>query len=337
MFFKQLHRLIKCIISRISEKIRIQSKYMLNKKTILLGTFIILTLLTCKEKTIPQIRMAGIPWPGYEPLYTAASLGYFDSNIRMLEFPSASEILRAFKNSNLEIAALTLDEVIYLSSEGFNGKIVLVLDVSNGADVLLAQKNITSASQLKGKKIGVEYTALGAYILARFLEINHIKLKEITMVPIEVDSHEELFLAHKVDAVITFEPTKSRLLQKGANTIFSSSMIKGEIVDVLFVREDIYQQYPDTISHIKNGWYKSLDFMNKNFSVAALKMKPRLNLSEEELKNVFKDIPLGDKIMNQQLLETTPPPLLQTLKKVNSVMLENKIIKNKIYPENLFK
>jgi len=310
---------------------------MLNKKTMLFSIFIVMALLKCKENTIPQIHMAGIPWPGYEPLYTASSLGYFDSNIRMLEFPSASEILRAFKNSNLEIAALTLDEVIYLASEGFKGKIVLVLDVSNGSDVLLAHKNITTPSQLKGKKIGVEYTALGAYMLARFLEINHIKLNEITIVPMEVDSHEELFLAHKVDAVITFEPTKSRLIQKGANTIFSSAQIQGEIVDILFVREDIFQKYPDVITNIKKGWYKSLDFMDKNFSVAALKMKPRLKLSEEELKNVFKDIPLGDKKMNQKLLETTPPPLLQTLKKVNSVMLENKIIKNNIYPEDLLK
>ena len=54
-------------------------------------------------------------WPGYEPLYLARSLGYWDdSSVKLVEYSSASQVIRAFRNDAIHIAALTLDEVLLL-------------------------------------------------------------------------------------------------------------------------------------------------------------------------------------------------------------------------------
>jgi len=311
----------------------------MNKRKILNMTICIAMLLVsvsgCKDPK-PQIRMAGIPWPGYEPLYTAQSRGYFDKNIRLLEYPSASEVLRAYKNSNLEAAALTLDEVIFLHSEGYTGKIILVLDVSNGSDVLLGQPGLKSPSDIKGKKIGVEYTALGAFMLARFLETNHMKVEDIQIVPVELDSHEKYFLERRVDALITFDPVKTRLVQSGANIIFDSSQIPGEIMDVLLIREDIYEKYPETVKNIKEGWYKSLEYIQNDFSAAAKEMNPRLKLSEIELKSVFDVLPLADREQNKKMFKGDSPPIRKAIEKIYQVMKNNKIIKNEITIDRMY-
>ena len=311
-------------------------KIMKTKKYIALIISILVITPACDKGNPVQIRMAGIPWPGYEPLYIASEKKFFKGNIRMLEYPSASEVLRAYKNSNLEVAAFTLDEVIFLHSEGYTGKIVLVLDVSNGSDVLLGQPAIRTARDVKGKKVGVEYTALGAFMLARFLEINHMKPEDVTIVPIELDSHEKYFLSRQIDAVITFDPVKTRLLQKGANIVFDSSMIPGEIVDVLLVRDDIYEKHPEIVEYIKNGWYKAIDYINKDFPAAATAMYPRLKLSEAELKNVFQVLPLGDLEFNKKMLTGKNPQIRGTIDKIYQVMRKNKIVKNDINIDKMY-
>ena len=81
-------------------------------------------------------------WPGYEPLYLARELGYFDDQpIHLVEHAAATEVIRAFRNGTIDAAALTLDEVLLLAQHGQNPRIVLVMDFSQGGDTLIVQSN----------------------------------------------------------------------------------------------------------------------------------------------------------------------------------------------------
>lgn len=58
------------------------------------------------------LRIGTLVWPGYEPLYLARERGYLDpKSVRLVEYPSNSEVTRAFRNRAIEAAALTFDEV----------------------------------------------------------------------------------------------------------------------------------------------------------------------------------------------------------------------------------
>ena len=63
----------------------------------------ILLNIGCHKEPTALVRIGTNVWPGYEPLYLARELGYYkDLNVRLVEYPSASEVIRAFKNKNLE-------------------------------------------------------------------------------------------------------------------------------------------------------------------------------------------------------------------------------------------
>lgn len=298
---------------------------------------LVLSSLFCREHVPEKIRVGANVWPGYEPLFAAKSLNFFKNDVRMVEYPSASEVLRAFRNNNLEMAALTLDEAIYLKADGFEIKIILVLDISSGGDAVLVQPEIKSAKELKGKKIGVEYTALGAYVLARFLEKHSIKIEEITLVPMEVDRHESAFLAREVDAVITFEPVKTKLLKKRARIIFDSSMIPGEIIDVLVVRRSLLKRSKDKkkIETVINAWYRSLEEIDANFSTMAELMFPHLQLTEKELKKTYEGLTLGSQKINNEMLHGPEPKIIPVIQKLSEIMKKNKIITGPISPQEL--
>ncbi len=131
----------------------------------------------------PLLRLGAQPWPGYELLYLAREKGWLDGDaIRLVEMPSASDSIQALFAGALEGAALTLDEVLSVSAAGLSLKVVAVLDVSLGADVLLAQPRFRTLAELKGRRVGVENSATGALMLEGALAAAQLSLREIVPV-----------------------------------------------------------------------------------------------------------------------------------------------------------
>lgn len=137
----------------------------------LLLTLTVLVLGACPNRTTSPLRLGTNVWPGYEPLYLARDLGYFDTTaVTLVEYLSASEVIRAFRNQALEAAALTLDESLLLLQHNIPVQVVLVTDISHGGDVVLGAPDISPFTALVGKRVGVEASALGAYVISRALE-----------------------------------------------------------------------------------------------------------------------------------------------------------------------
>ena len=264
-------------------------------------------------------------WPGYEPLYLADSLGYYSKNeLRLVVLPSASEVIRSFKNRVINVAALTLDEALLLSETGVDIVIIQVADISHGADVIMANTEIDSFSQLSGKKVGLESTALGAYILSRALEINQLQLEDIQVVDLEIGEQEKAFTQSDVDAVVTFEPVKTHLKNHGANIIFDSSQIPGEVVDVLVVRKDLFVEKKDQLQHLVDGWYKGVHYLENNPDKAAEISGKHLGISAAEFKEALAGLVIPTREVNRQMIQEGQ--LQKTALKLKNVMLDHQLL-----------
>jgi NitT/TauT family transport system substrate-binding protein len=251
----------------------------------------------------------------------------------MIELGSASEVIRAYKNGTIEVAALTLDEVLFLKSQRFDPVIILVLDISQGGDVILAKKGLDSMTKLRGKRIGVEDTALGAYVISRALEINGMTSDQIEMVPIEFSEHEQAYLSGEVDAVTTFEPVKSQLIGQGATMVFSSLEIPGEIVDVLVTPKKLLHKRSDAIQDLINGWRSAHTLLHTRPETAAQKIAQRHQSTSIDLKLFFDGLFLPGADDNIELFQG---PLEQSVEKLQSVMLKNKLIQKQTDTKGLF-
>jgi len=216
----------------------------------------------CTGQSAAELRIGMNVWPGYDPLHLAAKKEFYgDSHIKLIEFGSATEVIRAFRNGIIEGAAVTLDDAIILKSEGFAFKIILVLNESTGGDAILGQKEFHFIRQLKGRRIGVENSALGAYILARALEKNRLRPNEITPVTVELAEHESYFAKHKIDAVVTSEPIRMKLLKHGATVLFDSQQLPGEIFSVLILKDESLEKNTEQAASLLHGWFRALEYL----------------------------------------------------------------------------
>lgn len=287
-----------------------------------------------------SLRVGTNVWPGYEPLYLADYLGYFDGKpISLVEYSSASQVARAFRNDLIDAAALTLDEVLLLAQYDFEPEIVLVMDISHGGDVILARPEFGSMENLKGHRVGVESTAVGSFVMTRALQIAGMNIDDVITVPVEVDEHVSAYNSGNVEAVVTFEPVRSRLLKLGAKLVFDSSQIPGEIVDVLVVRRAYLKKGDASVIDLINGWYEALNYMSQQKVKSMQQISKRLHLSENETSKSFEGLKLPDKKANKRMLlegDQGDAALLASARKLLEVMTERELVRRPVEPESLF-
>ncbi len=294
------------------------------------------SLSSCTQQLPPYLRIASNQWPGYEPLYLARELGYFDqSRIKLYELPNASVMLNAFRNRAVDVVTLTLDEALLLQHDGMDVRILLVLDNSYGADVLMARPELKTLSDLKGKRVGLESGALGAFMLSRSLEIAGLTPADVIPVPVTIDKQVQAYKDGLFDALVTFDPVRTELLKMDAHILLDSKKLPNEIFDVLVVRADVYQQRPEEMQQIISVWFRTLEYIKAHPQKAFTQMAPRNGLNYAEFSAAMAGIRQSDIEENRRLLTGDQPGLLIPAQKMVNVMLQNRLISSAVEPVHL--
>ena len=285
----------------------------------LLIAIVTFNLSACSEAPDVPLRIASSPWPGYEPLYLARELGYLDKEkFKLFDLPSSGITMESIRNGSADVGTLTMDETIELLDDGVPIVVVAVLDISNGADAVVARPEIKTLADIKGKRIAMTDITLGLYMLSRLLE------------KAGVDREVEYYKKGKADILITFEPMKSHALKQGGHVIFDSSDIPNEIVDLLIVNKNIYKERRNDVCELLNQWYRTLDYIHNNPEKAALKITQRMKVSESDYHKIMEGLSIVSRKENINLLGGVNPEIIPSAEKVIGVMLKNKQIAEKI-------
>jgi len=291
------------------------------KSLIKWGPLLVAVFLAGCQPPHEPLRIVSSPWPGYEPLYMARDLGYLkETSVRISELPSANITMEAFSNGSADISTLTLDETLTLLAKGQKLRILLVMDISNGADAVVAKPGIRSLAELKGKRLGMENIPLGAYILSRVLDISGLKATDIDVIPMPEDKHEKAYLQDNIDAAITMEPYKSRLTKAGAHVLLDSSQMPNEIFDLVVVREDVYQTRRDDLCQLARQWFRTLDYVQANQQDAYTRMGKRLGMDAEAFRTAMAGLKVPYRQENQLLLGGNTPTLLAPAGRLTDIM-----------------
>lgn len=298
--------------------------------SILLLLFV--ALLGCQPES-DSIRIGSNRWLGYAPIYLADDLGWTaPSGIRLVEYPNTTGVLRGFRNGMLDAAMLTLDETLLLqdSAAELDLEIILVTNVSAGADALFARAPLTNLKDLAGQRIGVENTALGAYFLSRVLDQAGLRIDDLQVVSLPVHEQTAAFAAGDVDAVITFASEGPALESKGARRIFDSRRLPGEIVDVLVV--DRQRVTREQRRRLRALWFDALRTWQDNRGETDPRLHARLGLTPMALQVTLDGLLMGDRAVNLQWFDEGQ--LQQSIGQLSQYLRERRLL-NGPNPVNL--
>ncbi len=288
---------------------------------------VLLPLTGCMREPDTALRIGTNVWIGSEPLYLARELGRLDpATVQLVEYPSASEVLRAYRNQAIDGMVISLDELFGLAVDGLQPRVILVVDVSHGADVVVGRRGMRSMHDLKGKSVAVESGALGAFVLSRALALNGMQASDVNVVHLESNEQPGAFEQGQVDGAVTFDPYRTQLLRAGATTLFDSTRIPGEIVDLLAVRASVVEKRPKALQALLGGWFDALDYMKRDPKDAARRMGIRQQTTGEQFLEALGGLRIPSRDENLKMLGGPTPELAVTGHKLMDLMLEAKLL-----------
>ena len=294
---------------------------------LVLALSLALVIASCTREAEPPLRIGTNVWIGGEPLYLARELGHLDPKaLQLVEYPSASEVLRAFRNRAIDGMVTSLDELFGLAVDGMQPRIILVIDVSHGADAVVGRPGMRTMKDLHGKRVAVESGALGAFMLSRALALNGMQASDVDVVHLETNEQPHAFRSGQVDGAVTFDPYRAQLLRDGATTLFDSTRIPGEIIDLVAVRASALDQRRAAVQTLLAGWFKAIDYLRREPADAARRMGIRQQTTGEQYLAALGGLHIPSREENLRMIGGASPELLPSGRRLMDLMLEARLL-----------
>lgn len=178
--------------------------------------------------------------------------------------------LDAFVAKNIDACTMTNMEALDMpAASGVPTTVVLIGDYSNGNDALLVRNGL-QMKDLTGKKMLLVQKTVSEYLFHRAMTLAGLKdqIKGVRMINTSDSDLAGAFIGDKsVSAAVTWKPLVSQIQkQPGVASLFNSSQIPGEILDLTVVRSEVLNR-PDGAGQrfakaLAGAWYETLAQMS---------------------------------------------------------------------------
>ncbi|GHB18328.1 ABC transporter substrate-binding protein [Salinicola rhizosphaerae] len=218
---------------------------------------------TLSADTLPEsgdFRVGVEPWLGYGQWYVAEDQGFLEENgldsVDIVNFAEDKDINAALVSGDLDAASVALHTAMAMKSSGVPIHIVTLLDVSEHADAMIANADITSLNDLAGKKIAYEEGTTSDILLRDALKSAGMSIDDIQPVPMPASSAGSSLIAGRVPVAVTYEPylSAAKANGNGLHVLYDGSDNPGLISDVLVVRDEVIDSRPGQVLAMVKSW-----------------------------------------------------------------------------------
>lgn len=310
-------------------------------RLILMCLLVVSFLTSCSKQEPINIRL-GLPvWPGYDIIYLANELGYFDDpryKLDLIEFNSPMEEMAAYRRGDINALAITLFELVLLNETASHiSQVILITNISNGGDKIMAVPGIGGIEDLRGKRVAYETGTVPHFHLYRQLQRVGMTMDDVVSVPIEFSRFEKVAQEKQADAVVIFPPASSVLQDKyGYNEISNSQAIPNEIIDVISVDSNILKQAPGFQSYLMSVWDRTLAFMKNDPSHAYGIIAEREGISTSQVIEAFEGIKVMPSDEQKQLMPPRSELMPNLVGQSQKIIEEMGVIDVKKKPDEYF-
>ena len=162
------------------------------------------------------------------------------------------------------VTVANMDALTIPAAGGKDTSAIIVGDYSNGNDGIVL-KGSNAVADLKGKPINLVELSVSHYLLARALEGANLKMTDVKTVNTSDADIAGAFTSPDVTAAVAWNPQLATMKQApGANLVFSSADIPGEIVDLLVVDTKLIKANPKLGKALAGIWYETMALMTQD-------------------------------------------------------------------------
>ena len=281
------------------------------------------------------VRIGTQPWIGYGPWWIAQDQGIFAKygiEAELLDFVTDTEVNAAFASGNMDVANVATHTAIKLYANGVDLKIVLLEDISNAADAIIAPSSIGSVADLAGKTVAYEEGSTSDLLLHYALTENNMKIEDIVAAPMPAADAGAALIAGQVDAAVTYEPYISEAINQNGDirALYTAAERPGLISDVLAARTQFAEENPDVMRNLLKVWDEAVTFLRENPEAGRTIIAEAVGSTPEELTTAFEGVAFYDLVENRQFLAFDSENAAAVFNDVQAVALAIGLIDNPI-------
>jgi len=226
-------------------------------------------------------------WPGYVAWQVAIDKGWFKEAGVEVKFDwfDYSASLDALTAGKLDGVTATNGDALVVGSGGAKNVMILLLDYSNGNDMIVGKPAIKSLKDLKGKKIGLETGFVEHLLLLKALEKAGMKESDVTIVNTKTNETPQALASADISAIGAWQPNSGQAMKlvPGSKPIYTSADEPGLIYDVLTVSPSSLAAHRAEWQKVTKVWGRVVAYINdpKTQPDAVKIMSARVGLTPE--------------------------------------------------------
>lgn len=214
-------------------------------------------------------KLAHSTWVGYGPLFIARDKGFFKDEgveVELIVMEDVKVRFAALAGGRIDALATTVDTMpLYLKPGGTQYRYLFALDDSKGGDGVVANKDIKTIADLKGKKVAFTEGSVSQFYINVLLKGAGLKESDIEVVNMTAGDAGSAFVTKNVDAAVTWEPWLTRGQQaEHGHLLANSAQNPGLITDVVLAPTEVIEKRGAEIKAIYRGWVRAVDFAKAN-------------------------------------------------------------------------
>ena len=215
-------------------------------------------------------KIAWSIYVGWMPWDYAAQSGIVEKwakkygiTIEVVQFNDYIESINQYTVGAFDGCTMTnMDALTIPAAGGRDSTALIVGDFSNGNDGIVLKGVGKTLAQIKGQNVNLVELSVSHYLLARALATAAMSERDLTVVNTSDADIVAAFATDDVTAVVTWNPLLAEVrAMPDVSPVFDSSMIPGEIIDMLVVSTEALED-PRFGKALVGAWYETMATMS---------------------------------------------------------------------------
>ena len=235
-----------------------------------------------------SITIGTAPLESSALIYIAEDRGHFTDNglsVTVRSYDTGASAFDGLLKGEVDIATPAEYPLIGAAFKGEKVRAIASIDkVSYFYLIGRKDRGIKEISDLKGKKIGVVRKTIAEFFLGRFLDLNGLKIEQVTLVEVSPSRSEEAIIKGDVDAILSRPPYISPMEERlGVNAVIWPAQSGQALYAILIGRNDWIEGHPEAIKRLLRSLAQAEEYLIRYPAEAKAVLRKKLNLTDPNL------------------------------------------------------
>lgn len=278
-----------------------------------------------------EVTVAYSPFESTALFWIAEDQHFFRTNglnLSLRKYNSGAGSLDGVVNGEADlVVGVTEFPLVGKALEGANVRAIGVIDKGEFT-YLVARKDrgIANISDLKGKRVGTTTGTVAEFYLGRFLALNGMTMRDITMVDVRTpDGWVDEVAKGNIDAIATAQPYANAARDRlGDNAVMWSIQSRQHLFGLVVSTDTWIAQHPDPVRRFLLSLAQAEEFANTHPAEARAIVQEHLNFSEGYMPAVWQQ---------NQFSLTLDQSLISAMEDEARWMIANNLTAEKMVPD----